>query len=211
MQLRLIALAATISVVCALPIDAQRPSALKGSRTKLMQQNSIANAYDLSRMKDAAMVDRMTANGFLVQVPLQGTGWYLDPDMSSGYPYPDKLRRARPWVLDLINREGRNLSTALPGSRAKISSLVRTEGFQRQLQRRNPNAARGETPLTRSPHLTGSAFDISKLDMTGKEITWWRKRLVALQKCGQIIANEELATNSFHVFVHPEFATKKCK
>jgi hypothetical protein len=210
MKLRLIALAATISAVCASLADAQRPSALKGSRTKLTEQNSIANAYNLDRMEDAAMVDRMTANGFLVEVPSRGTGWYLDPNMSSGYPYPEKLRRARPWVLELINREGRNFSAALPGSQTKISSLVRTEAFQRQLQRHNPNAALCETPLTCSPHLTGSAFDISKLDMTAAELSWWRKRLVALQKCGQIIANEEWATNSFHVFVHPKFATKKC-
>lgn len=210
MKTRFFALTMAVSAWYTAAANAQRPSELRGSRMKLIGQNKTARAFNLSVMEDAEMVDRMTQGGYLVAIPSQGTGWYLDPNMSGGYAYPEKLRRARPWVRSFLQREGRQFASALPGSRFKVTSLVRTESYQRQLQRRNPNAARCLTPLTCSPHLTGSAFDISKLDMSASELSWMRKRLVALQRCGQISAMEERATNSFHIFVRPDFADKKC-
>lgn len=201
MRVRVWMAAAFLSIFAVTDLQAQRPRELRGSRTKLSRQNGIARKANLSEMKDAAMIDRMTKNGYLVVVSPRGKGWYLDPDMGRdphcAYMYPEKLRRIRPHVLKVMNSEGRIFADAFPGSSFKVSGLIRTEGYQRQLRRCNPNAAK------RSPHLTGSAFDISKSGLTTREIAFLRRRMILLQKRGQVSAIEEVVTNSFHVFVIP--------
>jgi hypothetical protein len=112
---------------------------------------------------------------------------------------------ARPWVRKFLQREGGHYADEFDGARFKVSSLVRTEGYQALLRSRNPNAARGDQEDTRSPHLTGSAVDISKKGMSPRRLAWMREHLVALQELGWIIATEEMATNAFHVFVQPDF------
>ncbi len=184
---------------------AQRPAELKGSPDKLAEQNRLADDYDLTRMSSPAVVRRLVRTGYLVQIPRRSYGYYIDRRLGRGYARRDVLYYARPWVKQFLQREGGHFADRFDGARLKVSSLVRTEGYQERLKTRNVNAAPGDDDDTRSPHLTGAAVDISKKGMTRRELAWMREHLVALQERGWIIATEEMATNAFHVFVEPDF------
>lgn len=184
---------------------AQRPEELKGSPEKLAEQNRVADDYALSRMDNAAEVRRLVKSGYLVSIARRGRGYYVDRKLGKGYARRDVLWYARPWVRKFLVREGDHYADRFRGARFKVSSLIRTEGYQDLLKGRNVNAARGDDDDTRSPHLTGAALDISKKGMSARQLAWMREHLVALQERGWIIGTEEMATNAFHVFVQPSF------
>ncbi len=186
-------------------VRAQRPPELKGSPDKLAEQNRLADDYDLTRMSSPTVIRRLVRSGSLVQIPHRGYGYYIDRRLGRGYARRDVLYYARPWVKKFLQREGGRYAERFDGARLKVSSLVRTEGYQERLRTRNVNAAPGTDDDTRSPHLTGAAVDISKKGMTRRQLAWMREHLVALQEQGWIIATEEMATNAFHVFVQPDF------
>lgn len=190
-----------------------RPSgSLKGSRVSLARQNILATSCNLSRIPDSASLRRMIRRGYLVRAPERGVGYYLDPNMGSNLFNDYLFRYARPWVVQgFLVREGRHFAREFPGARFKVTSLVRTEEYQRFLieKRHNPNAARGVSLLTRSPHLTGSALDISRKGLTSRQIMWLRGHLLELQRLNRVIAVEERRTNSFHVFVIPPCVNRR--
>jgi len=190
---------------------AQRPPALEGSPDKLAEQNRVADDYDLTRMDGPAVIRRLVRSGYLVSIPHRGRGYYVDRRLGRGYARRDVLWYARPWVKQFLQREGAHFADRFHGARFKVSSLVRTEGYQALLTRRNVNAARGDDDDTRSPHLTGAAVDISKKGMSPRQLAWMRDHLVALQEMGWIIGTEEIATNAFHVFVQPNFGVQPKK
>jgi hypothetical protein len=80
-----------------------------------------------------------------------------------------------------------------------ISSLVRTEQYQRELSERNANAARNALP----PHTTGLAFDVSYRYMTAAEQNFLMAEIARLEKGGRVEALRE-NNNSFHIFVFPD-------
>lgn len=203
-------LALALALVLGLPslALAQRPAELKGSPDKLAEQNRVADEHDLTRMDGPAVIRRLVSSGYLVAIPRRGRGYYVDRKLGRGYARRDVLSYARPWVRKFLVREGAHFADEFDGARFKVSSLVRTEGYQELLKRRNVNAARGDDQDTRSPHLTGSALDISKKGMTARQLSWMREHLVALQERGWIIGTEEMATNAFHVFVQPAFGAE---
>lgn len=184
---------------------AQRPPELEGSPEKLAEQNRVADDYDLTRMASPRVVKRLVESGYLVQIPRRGYGYYVDRRLGRGYARRDVLWYARPWVKKFLQREGEHYADRFDGARFKVSSLVRTEGYQERLKTRNVNAAAGDDDDTRSPHLTGAAVDISKKGMSRRQLAWMRDHLVTLQEMGWVIATEEMATNAFHVFVDPDF------
>jgi hypothetical protein len=189
----------------ALPASAQRPRELVGRPSKMEKQNAAADRHDLSRMGSPAVIRRMAAQGRLVRIPSRGTGYFVDPSIGRNYRHREVLAYARPWVQRFIQREGGHFAAEFGGARFKVSSLVRSEDYQKQLRRRNVNAAAGDDWRTQSPHLTGSALDISKRGMTARQINWMRRHLVALERLGWVIAVEEMKTNTFHIFVQPSF------
>ncbi len=199
-------LSAAVLVLLPAAARAQRPVALIGSRDRLAEQNRMADALALTRMPNAAAVRRMADSGLLVRVPGDGEGYVLDEYLGGRYRHRNVLHYARPWVRGFLAREGERFAEAFPGARFKVSSLIRTLDYQELLKRRNVNAARGDDDDTRSPHLTGAALDISKKGLSRAQLAWWRAQLVALQDDGWIIAEEEVRTNAFHIFVHPGYA-----
>jgi len=199
------------SALSAAPAAAQRPPELKGSQDKLAEQNRVADDYDLTRMDGPAAIKRLVKSGYLVSIPRRGRGYYVDRKLGKGYARRDVLWYARPWVKKFLQQEGSRYADRFDGARFKVSSLVRTEGYQELLMRRNVNAARGEDDDSRSPHLTGAAVDISKKGMSARQLAWMRDRLVALQERGWIIGTEEMATSAFHIFVQPSFGQEPKK
>ncbi|HEX9107899.1 MAG TPA: DUF5715 family protein, partial [Longimicrobiales bacterium] len=200
-----LALALAASLLAPAAARAQRPEELKGSPDKLARQNEVADSLDLSRMGSATEIRRLVKSGYLVSIPRRGRGYYLDRRIGKGYARREVLYYARPWVRSFLVREGEHYADRFRGARFKVSSLIRTETYQEILKGRNVNAARGDDEDTRSPHLTGSAVDISKKGMSARQLAWMRDHLVQLQESGWIIGTEEMATNTFHVFVNPTF------
>jgi Family of unknown function (DUF5715) len=76
-----------------------------------------------------------------------------------------------------------------------VSSLIRTDEYQRQLHMTNPNATLIDVP----PHGTGLAFDIYYRYMTAAEQTFVMDELSRLYDQGKIEVLRENA-NHFHVF-----------
>ena len=86
----------------------------------------------------------------------------------------------------------------------RITSLLRTAEHQRQLARRNGNAAESTGPK-RSAHLTGASIDISKKGMTGSERAWIRNVLTHVRDKGHIFAIEEFQQPNFHILVYRSY------
>jgi hypothetical protein len=80
-----------------------------------------------------------------------------------------------------------------------ISSLVRTEAYQRRLSRSNPNA----TLIDVAPHTTGLAFDVYDGRMSGEEQQYLLAELARREREGRLEALRE-NRDHVHVYVFPE-------
>ena len=105
------------------------------------------------------------------------------------------LSLTRPWarevILDLAREYHEQFSRLLP-----VTSLIRTERYQRKLSRVNANATHVEIP----PHTTGCAFDISYRYMAADEQQFLMDRIAKLEDDGKVESLKE-RRNHFHVFV----------
>jgi Family of unknown function (DUF5715) len=97
---------------------------------------------------------------------------------------------AREVVLEVARRYHERFDRLLP-----VTSLVRTQRYQRRLSRVNPNAARVDT----APHTTGMAFDISYKYLANDEQNFVMDVLAELERDGRIEALRE-RRNHFHVY-----------
>ncbi len=159
-------------------------------------QNARANEYDLSRMRNDAMVRSFYQAGYLVAVPSRTQSYYLH-DIRASHRY------LRPWTRLFLDRLSREYYARF-GHRLRVTSLVRTVASQRRLGRFNPNAADATGP-SRSAHLTGAALDISKRFMSAQGIEWMRSALFQLKQAGYVYAIEEFEEPNFHVMVYPTY------
>ncbi len=184
----------------ALPLALLLPFVVRGQTSLLLIatsasqpiQNKRADADDLSRMRDVAMIKRFRANGYLVPVPVSTRYYYLH-GISSHYRY------LRPWTKVFLDRLSRQHYAKFK-RRLRVTSLVRTVAYQRALARRNSNAASYRGPL-RSSHLTGATLDISKRNLTKGSISWMRRVLYSLREKRYLYAIEEFGQPTFHVMV----------
>ncbi|MDE3110820.1 MAG: hypothetical protein KGL02_12880 [Acidobacteriota bacterium] len=173
-----------------------RSSRLAASAASQSIQNERANAYHLARMRSRAMIIDLAEEGDLVAVPGTTRSYYLDR-------IPSAYRYLRPWAkrfLDQISRE----YYASFHQPLRVTSLIRTVSLQRQLARRNFNAAEA-TGDDRSSHLTGATLDISKHSMSWREKKWLRHELISLEQDGYLYAIEEFHQPCFHVMVFPNY------
>lgn len=101
---------------------------------------------------------------------------------------------ARDVILDIAREYHQRFGRLLP-----VSSLVRTERYQRRLSRVNANATSVEIP----PHTTGCAFDITYRYMAADEQQFLMDRIAQLEQEGKVEALKE-RRNHIHVFVFPD-------
>ena len=101
---------------------------------------------------------------------------------------------ARDVILDVAREYHQRFGRLLP-----VTSLVRTERYQRRLTRVNANATSVEIP----PHTTGCAFDISYRYMAADEQQFLMDRIAQLEQDGKVEALKE-RRNHIHVFVFPD-------
>jgi hypothetical protein len=159
-------------------------------------QNARADADNLSRMRNVAMVRRFARHGYLVSVPSSSRHYYLH-----GVPAP--YRYCRPWTKLFLQRLSRQYYARFKRP-LRVTSLVRTVARQRQLARRNGNAA-DATGSDQSSHLTGATLDISKHSMSAQGRSWMRDVLYSLRQAGYLYAIEEFEEPVFHVMVYANY------
>jgi hypothetical protein len=183
-------IAASLSVVLGATDDTMDLSAAADSQRL---QNEQADAQDLSRMKDDAMVRRFRGLALLVPVRATTPAYYLQG-------IPSKFRYSRPWARLFLQRLGQQFHARF-GTRLRVTGLVRTVQYQQALAGRNANAAPASGDK-RSAHLTGATLDISKRFMNSREAAWTRRVLSQLRQRGVLYAIEEFAQPCFHVMVY---------
>lgn len=169
---------------------------LVADSTSSVIQNQRADADHLSRMRSSRMLLRFEQHGWLVAVPSSTSDFYV-------HSVPAKYRYCRPWTKLFLTRLSRQFNAKF-GDRLRVTSLVRTEGRQRVLERSNGNAADATGP-ERSSHLTGATIDISKRFMSPAEQEWMRNVLYSLREQGYVYAIEEFWQPTFHVMVYRNY------
>jgi hypothetical protein len=191
------------------PAPASDAAVLLGSPAALAEENRIADEFGLARFKDLAELRAHVADGRLVPIADDGP---VTVDGQLGEHDPDNAKlyaHARPWVKQFL----RDLAadSAMPaGAKFRVTSLSRTEEYQKKLRRKSAVAASGATPAKRSSHLTGSTVDISTKDMPPAVQAWLRKRLADMERRGLLQATEEKwGALCFHIMVRPDYAAKK--
>lgn len=179
-------------------------SALRGSPAALVKQNTIADQYALSRIRDDVVLKNFIKEGILVALPQETEIFRLAVEA--------RLRYTRPWTKEFLERFSVEFLHTFD-RRLKITSLVRTERDQKRLVRAGISDARGESDDRRSPHLTGAAFDISKRladnrQMSQIEAEWVCEKLRFWEQEGFVEAIHEPHNNHFHVMVFPNFPVR---
>ena len=97
---------------------------------------------------------------------------------------------ARDVLLDIARAYNEKFDRLLP-----VSSLVRTERYQRRLSRVNRNATRVEIP----PHATGMAFDITYKFMPPDEQNFIMEHVSKMEAAGRVEALRE-NRNAIHIY-----------
>ena len=77
-----------------------------------------------------------------------------------------------------------------------VTSMIRTQRYQRRLGRVNRNA----TPVDLPPHSTGMAFDVSYKFMAPDEQNFLMEEVARLEGAGRVEAIRE-RRNHFHIYV----------
>ena len=115
---------------------------------------------------------------------------------------PEDRTRFQIRLLSFVRPEARDVLVEMAAAYHKqfdrllpVSSLVRTERYQRRLSRVNRNAAKVEIP----PHATGMAFDISYKFMAADEQNFLMEHVARLEAEGRVEALRE-NRNAIHVY-----------
>ncbi len=169
---------------------------LKANWNSQVIQNKRADADDLSRMKDVAMVRRFARAGLVDRVPSR-TKYYYTRYIPAKYSY------LRPWSKLFLDRISRQYHARFK-KKMRVTSMIRTIAFQNSLRKRNGNAASSYGPR-RSSHLTGATLDISKNGMRRAEIDWMRRVLHSLREQGYLYAVEEFSQPTFHIMIYKNY------
>ena len=184
------------ALVCGVALHASDDRDLAATTESQRIQNERADADDLSRMTNDAMVRRFRRLGLLLPVASSTPSYYL-----SGLPA--RFHYLRPWSRLFLKRLSLQFHERF-GARLRVTGLVRSATYQTQLDRRNPNAATAAGPK-RSSHLTGATLDVSKRFMSGPQIDWMRDVLSSLNEREVVYALEEFSQPCFHVMVHKSY------
>ncbi len=154
--------------------------------------------FRLTRFRDEEQMQRAITQGLLAEVPSNGPGYTLG-NIGGHSPNPTLYRRARPFTLYFLGRLGRAFEARFPGRRFIVTSLVRSETYQRALMRGNGNAA----AITRTSHTTGATMDIAWNTLSQVHRTWMQRYLAAEERAGFVQATQERVQRVFHIMVFP--------
>ena len=180
------------------------PVRLKGSDESQRWQNYMADIENLSRIENHGQLLVFEKKGLLVPLPETET-IVLDPRLkiTKEYCY------ARPWTCEFLEDLGKAYHRKFPTSVFQINSAVRDRVRQKDLQKKNANAAAIYGPKA-SSHLTGATVDITKRNMGKAQVVWMRRELFKFAKRRQIWVTEESFNQTvFHIMVFSSYRAKK--
>jgi LysM repeat protein len=160
----------------ALPAHAQT---LRGSRSSMVRQNSVAKAHDFTFLRTTNDVSQFVDRGFLVRI--SGNSNYELAGVS--FPY------ARPQVRTFVQRLASQYRAAC-GERLVVTSLTRP-------QSRQPRNA-----SSRSVHPTGMAIDLRVSDRRSCR-SWLEGTLLSLERQGVLDATREHRPPHYHIALFP--------
>lgn len=176
------------------------PPPLFGSHESLERQNTRLDAEGLERIEDETDLEDRIAHKLLVPIPVSSA-------LSVNTELPATHRYCRPWTASFLADLARAHDTAFHRP-LEVSSAVRTMEYQKRLMEINGNAAPAEGDIV-SPHLTGATVDIAKDGLSRDEISWMRRRLLALEAAGKIDVEEEFRQACFHITVYKTYALSR--
>ncbi len=184
---------------------AKPPVQLRGSPTSLAYENQVADKWHLQRYKNADELRAAESAGQLVPIRSHGSVTVAEDIGDLDTANAEAYRYARPWVAWFLDDLAADPSFP-KGATFKVTSLVRSEVYQRRLLKTSLTAASGSTPSRRSSHLTGSTVDITTKEMPEPLKAWMRKALLNLERAGLVQATEEqYGSLCFHVMVFPNY------
>jgi hypothetical protein len=169
------------------------PIELKGGDIRQARETALAREFKFIHIKDDAHLEDMKREGYLVPIPDE---ILVDSRLDK------KFRFVAPSTANFLLKLHKEFFNEFKIS-FQINSAVRTLIYQDELRTRNKNAAPSSGDRM-SSHPTGATIDIAKLGLTPHQVTWLRKRLVALKKDGTIEAVEEMMQAVFHIMVFKE-------
>jgi Family of unknown function (DUF5715) len=181
-------LSLALIVLMSLPSWARSHYVFPANKNSVGLENHYADIAGIERLEDAAQVQAAVDSGRLVYIPI-----------TSSPKLPEGRRYIRPaaagFMLELDGRFNR-----ATGRYLTVDSAVRPQDVQRQLARRNRNAAPA-TGTRASSHERGTTFDISKRMKRG-EYRWLITQLAYYQALGHIHVIEEKAC--IHIMVRED-------
>jgi hypothetical protein len=195
---------ALIVIIAGFLVNPATAASLKGTRMALASQNAIADRAGLSRIKNQEQLNLFKEKGLLVKCE-------VGPSMRIDSNLPVTYRWCRPETRDFLDAFAKAYSKKFPDAVLQLNSAVRTVGYQRQLRKKNGNAARADSGPGRSLHLTGTTVDITKKGMTDAQKLWTRTYLLAREREGKIDATEEKKQAVFHIVVNDPNRLRKPK
>jgi hypothetical protein len=170
---------------------------LRARRGNPARENAAADAQRLTRLRSREALGRFVGAGLLVPMGAPLTGVRVTG-------MPSWRRVARPWTRQFVRQLGQAIH-GLFDAQLRVTGLTRTEAVQTALLAWNGNAAPARGP-SRSSHLTGASVDLSKVELSERELHWARLVLGRLTRRGVVLAIEEFAQPHFHVMVLREYA-----
>ena len=176
---------------------ASASSSLQGSLDAMKHQNLQANLEDLSRLTEKQL-EAFKKKKLLVPLP---------KEVAIDERLPEKYRWCRPQTRRFLIDLGKAFEKKF-GRLLKVNSAVRTVEYQKELQKKNSNAASAAPGPHQSSHLTGATVDIAKKSMSSEELYWMREHLISLAEGGLIEATEEFHQAVFHVMVHRNYGPR---
>ncbi|MFA5854217.1 MAG: DUF5715 family protein [Patescibacteria group bacterium] len=184
------------------------PTELRGGRSSQEKQNRQAKAEGLKRIKDLDELRDLTKDGKLVRLEdsdtyvLRKVGELVDKQNSDAY------RVALERVKIFLDRELPALKRETGRKRPfEVVSLARTDAYQKRVCEEYPRSAIcGDAWWEVSSHVYGATVDIDLLNMTGKQIAKFQRRLKKLEKDGLIEAIQE--KGCFHIMVFEDYPQK---
>lgn len=179
---------------------------LRGSSDSQMRQNKEADRLGLERYRDRPALEKAVRSGRLIVIT-PTPAYELDSGIGSAdHGHETLYAHAKPWVKTFLDRELGPVHAAT-GIRFRVTSLVRTETYQRALiAGGESNATHGKSRWKRSSHLTGSTIDISWLGLDRKVVAKLSKRLLDLERRNLIEATMEHHNQCFHIMVFPSYS-----
>lgn len=169
------------------------PLSLKGSPRALEYQNCMADRNGWTRIQDDRQLKRFVEVGLLVPLP-QNKYVKIDKRLKKKHRYVRPATRT--FILQISQR-----FYAEFGKPLWINSAARTVEYQKKLIKKNANAARGNRPGRRSPHLTGAPIDFGYKKLNARQMAWLERQLLRNENVGRAEATKEKGQAVYHVTV----------